>query len=73
MRRFTKANFKIFFNHGEEVNDKIKATWDVSQSQISKFSSTMVKEWKIKLRQLEAFHKDKFKKINHDEDVNDKI
>ena len=55
------------------MNDKIKAILGVSQSQISKFSSTMVKEWKIKLRQLEAFHKEKFKKINHGKDVNDKI
>ena len=43
MGRFTKSNFKIFFNHGEKVNDKIKAIWGVSQSQIAKFSSTMMK------------------------------
>ena len=36
MRRSTKTNFKKKFNHGEEVNDKIKTTWGVSQSQISK-------------------------------------
>ena len=33
----------------------------------------MVKMWMIKLRQLEAFHKVKFQKINHGEEVNDKI
>ena len=60
MRSFTKSNFKIFFNHGERVNDKMKAIWDVSQSQISKCSTAVVKKWMIKLRQYEAFHKVKF-------------
>ena len=45
MRRLAKINCKIFFNHGERVNGKIRAVWDVSQRQILKSSLTMVKEW----------------------------
>ena len=49
-------NSKIFFDYDEWV-DNIKAIWDVSQRQIPKFSSTMVKEWMVKLGQFQTFHK----------------
>ena len=45
--RFRNSNSKIFFNHGEGMtrteNIKISSFWTVSESQILKFSSTMVK------------------------------
>ena len=66
--RFRKSNFKIFFDHGEGMtmteNSKIRPFWSVLESQISKFSSTMVKvllrQKTVKLGHSGAFQKVKF-------------